>query len=592
MVHAVAGKSQFAAVAKELTNKTLETEHEKEAYVSRVAFVAAVARHHVPAAYAGFWFDLLADANDRVHLRDAAVYAAMVGLKPAKALALIIPLFAPRGEDRLDAEDVARMLVVLAETRLRARFAPPGIAPTSLPADGLPGFFLRREVVENEIVPESEALLKAMGVDPTSSVSAKRLARKGVVTPTLDAYTRFFSALQTQLPKRVSHGHGGLLRGPGLDSMSVVNADDMGKADSYVVRRLADEDAPDGVKGSFVAVPLSASSRYKQSTQLHVSGNVADWRFHKLRMLGQQIAAKQENDVVLTVTSLLPVDYAAYLVNVKRELGGAAYVHPHGQPIAVLNSINYLGDLPAFELWAKSEYAVRDPRPYALHAALARAAYRKHLEASGHSHVYLDLQLDGPPSKAWIAAQADGGPSSATDDEAEDEAEAASGDGEIVRLVFELYDDVAPKSAANFRSLCASDVDGLSYIGSVIHRVVPGGWIQGGDISPGSPGSGGASVFGEPFEDENFALKHDKVGMLGYANDGPHTNASQFYITLQPMPAFDEQYVAFGRLVDGIEAVEAIVNLAAINQRPVRAVTVVAGGEFRVGAKPSKSRKK
>ncbi len=125
----------------------------------------------------------------------------------------------------------------------------------------------------------------------------------------------------------------------------------------------------------------------------------------------------------------------------------------------------------------------------------------------------------------------------------------------IGRVTFKLYDDVVPKTAANFRAICTgNNKQKLTYKNCPFHRIIPDFMIQGGDITSGD-GTGGVSIYGETFKDENFKKKHTKPGLLSMANSGPHTNGSQFFITTVITDWLDGKHVVFGEVVDGMNIV-------------------------------------
>ncbi|MFF3008293.1 peptidylprolyl isomerase [Kitasatospora sp. NPDC057940] len=159
------------------------------------------------------------------------------------------------------------------------------------------------------------------------------------------------------------------------------------------------------------------------------------------------------------------------------------------------------------------------------------------------SNVFFDIEIDGVPSG---------------------------------RIVFKLYDDVVPQTARNFREL-ATGQNGFGYEGSGFHRVIPQFMLQGGDFTNHN-GTGGKSIYGEKFADENFQIKHTRPGLLSMANAGRNTNGSQFFITTIVTDWLDGKHVVFGEVVEGMDVVTAVEKLGSQSGRTSAKVTIAKSG--------------
>ena len=146
------------------------------------------------------------------------------------------------------------------------------------------------------------------------------------------------------------------------------------------------------------------------------------------------------------------------------------------------------------------------------------------------------------------------------------------------RIIFELFSDITPITCENFRALCTGE-KGFGYIGCPFHRIIPNFMIQGGDFTAYN-GTGGKSIYGKKFKDENFKVSFKGPGELAMANSGPNTNGSQFFITTTECGWLNGKHVIFGKVIEGMGVLTAMEKMGSDSGRPKQYVTIAACGEL------------
>lgn len=277
-----------------------------------------------------------------------------------------------------------------------------------------------------------------------------------------------------------------------------------------------------------------------------VAGRMDDVGYQQCKAVAQDVARVQI-EVEVQLIPMLECDWEKFRDNKVREFGGKAFQHADS-PMVYYNDAHYIGDTEDFLEFAVRMYGVRERGDNSeKYSARGDTELEQYLKRSKKQYVFMDVTI---------------------------------GESLSERLTIELFHDKCPKTCENFRMLCTGDRETgmtgvkLHYRGTPIHRIVPGGWIQGGDITKGR-GNNGYSIYGPTFPDESFDVPHDSIGVVAMASTGVHTNNSQFFISLRAMPNLNGRKVAFGRVVLGLKVLRAIGRVEAVNQRPVEGSEVV-----------------
>uniref|UniRef100_A0A3Q4N2E1 Peptidyl-prolyl cis-trans isomerase n=1 Tax=Neolamprologus brichardi TaxID=32507 RepID=A0A3Q4N2E1_NEOBR len=273
---------------------------------------------------------------------------------------------------------------------------------------------------------------------------------------------------------------------------------------------------------------------------IEIVGVLKDCSFHVAKSIAEGL--KQQFPAAFLDPEIRPLfefEWHGYLCDKKRELRGEVWQYSSSL-MCFLNG-RLLGDEKDLASWAENQWGFTFARPQAFYTILAEEYYIEHLQKTGHQFVFMDVEIAGEPAG---------------------------------RLMFELFSDICPKTSKNFEGLCTGE-QGLSqsgfplcYKGSLFHRIVPNGWVQGG----------GTHVLKKIYIYNNFAISHSKRGILGMANKGAHSNGSQFYITLQPTPWMDKTYVAFGQVVEGLDVLRRLEEAPTCNERPKYECRIIACG--------------
>eukprot|EP00753_Platysulcus_tardus_P002811 PLAT11925.1.p1 GENE.PLAT11925.1~~PLAT11925.1.p1 ORF type:complete len:517 (+),score=243.47 PLAT11925.1:62-1612(+) len=292
------------------------------------------------------------------------------------------------------------------------------------------------------------------------------------------------------------------------------------------------------------------------AVRLNVVGVLWDAGFQEAAFLVKHLAkayhtleAEVQSEVLTDWELLLPSRLKRLDADDEVSLDARTY---SARALVTANDGFYIGTPAELLAWAQRRYGYRHVPNARLYARAAEAAFRSWMLSTGDIFCFMDV---------------------------------AVGVEEAERIIFQLYKDTCPKTAENFRALCTGEKGTsrsgvkLHYKRSPFHRVVKRGWVQGGDIVSGG-GDGGESIYGASFPDESFSVRHDKPGMLSMSSDGPNTNNSQFFITLDAAPWLDFKRVAFGRVIAGFTHVRAMSELRVENERPVRECVVEECGEY------------
>ncbi|KAI3383124.1 hypothetical protein SNEBB_004485 [Seison nebaliae] len=297
----------------------------------------------------------------------------------------------------------------------------------------------------------------------------------------------------------------------------------------------------------------------EKDLNIYIIGLINDTNFYVAKNMGKDLEDKFSY-IHLTSQTLIEFDWDQFIRKKIKEIGGHMWTYSDNLLIFLEDQLivspedNMMpaGSLNAFISWAKVYFAYEDYRDESIYEKLMLENYVNYMNSRPHIYSYFDMEIDGMP---------------------------------IGRLLFRLFRDKLPISCENFQMICSGEKHrkdrtiNTSYRSTIIHRVVSQGYIQGGDLYLGK-GSFNESAWSSLFADESFPISHNKRGILGYANNGPNTNGSQFYITLAPCEWMNKKFVAFGEVIEGSAVLKQIEELPTVIERPLNKVEIVQCGNL------------
>ena len=298
------------------------------------------------------------------------------------------------------------------------------------------------------------------------------------------------------------------------------------------------------------------SEKKKQKDTLVILGRYDCPRVTHLKSFIEELVSKVKDFPVVEPILCFETEFEAKRESLLKE--NLDFLKYQKSPIIYLqdqsNKKTLIGSLEEFQKYAVETYLIHDIRKTSEFEEETKKSLANFLDTNGNKYVYMNFSIE---------------------DEEEPKSE---------KVIFELFKNKCPVTAENFLSLCVgfNNEKGkkICYQNSIIHRVSKYSFIQGGDIRE----EGSKSIYEKEFNDEHYDIKHDIPGILGMVKRGNrnHTNECQFYITLCPLKSFDNNFVAFGRVIQGFDTIQKIGALDTHLQRPIKRVVISECGEYKI----------